>query len=147
MDFLNTFYASPFAPLAGGVIIGLAASMLWLLHGRIAGISGITGGLFDAPSGDKHWRLSFVLGLVAGGVLFSFMLPGAFGTAPVSLGVAVIAGVLVGFGTTLANGCTSGHGVCGVGRFSKRSLVATASFMSAGMLAVYAVRRLVEVSS
>src|SRR5690606_38293103 len=118
MSFLETLYDSPVAPLAGGVIIGLAAAMLWLLHGRVAGISGITGGLFDAPSGDRRWRLSFVLGLVAGGFAFSFALPAAFAAAPVSLGVAVLAGALVGLGTTLANGCTSGHGVCGVARLS-----------------------------
>jgi uncharacterized membrane protein YedE/YeeE len=147
MDLLNTFYASPFAPLAGGVIIGLASAMLWVLHGRVAGISGITGGLFVAPSGDRHWRLSFVLGLISGGLVLSFMLPGAFGSSPVSLGVAVVAGALVGLGTTLANGCTSGHGVCGIGRFSRRSMVATASFIGAGMAAVYAVRKLMEVSS
>lgn len=147
MTFLESFYASPFAPLAGGVIIGLAASMLWLLHGRVAGISGITGGLFDAPSGDKPWRLSFVLGLVGGGFAFSLALPSAFAASPVSLGVAVAAGALVGLGTTLANGCTSGHGVCGVARLSRRSIVATMSFMGAGMAAVYAVRKLMEVSS
>jgi uncharacterized membrane protein YedE/YeeE len=147
MNFLQTFYSSPVAPLAGGVIIGLAAAMLWLLHGRVAGISGIAGGLFDAPSGDRRWRLSFVLGLVSGGFVLSLALPSAFGVSPVSLGVAVLAGALVGLGTTLANGCTSGHGVCGVARLSKRSLVATMSFMGAGMLAVYALRKLMEVSS
>ena len=147
MNFLQTLYASPVAPLLGGVIIGLSAAMLWLLHGRVAGISGITGGLFDAPSDDRSWRLSFVLGLLAGGFVLSLALPSAFAASPVSLGVAVLAGALVGLGTTLANGCTSGHGVCGVARLSRRSIVATISFMGAGMAAVYLVRRLMEVGS
>ena len=142
MNPLHLLFESSYGPLAGGVMIGLAAALLWLVHGRIAGISGIAGGLFDAPRGDKRWRLSFVLGLVGGGVLFSRLLPEAFGAPSASVGVVVLGGALVGFGTTLANGCTSGHGVCGVARVSKCSLVATAAFMAAGMLAVYAARTL-----
>ncbi len=131
---------SPLAPLVGGSIIGAAAALLWLFQGRVAGISGIAGGLVDARSGDRSWRVMFVLGLVAGGAFMVRLAPGAFGASPVSIELVAFSGLLVGIGTTLANGCTSGHGVCGISRLSARSIAATVSFMSAGMLAVYLVR-------
>lgn len=139
------FWPPPDAPLAsllGGALIGLAAALLWLVNGRVAGISGISGGLIDG-SADRGWRLSFLLGLIAGGLAMSRLTPAAFEPAPVALGVAGLAGLLVGVGTTLANGCTSGHGVCGVARLSPRSLVATASFLASGVLTVYVARHLV----
>jgi uncharacterized membrane protein YedE/YeeE len=127
-------------PLVGGALIGAAAAIFWLLQGRMAGISGIVGGLFFARSGDRGWRALLLAGLLVGGALMARLLPSAFGPSPVSLGLVVASGLLVGIGTTLANGCTSGHGVCGVGRLSPRSLAATASFMTAGLFVVYLVR-------
>lgn len=126
--------------LVGGALIGAAAAIFWLLQGRMAGISGIVGGLFVARSGDRGWRALFLLGLLVGGALMARWLPSAFGPSPASLGLVIASGLLVGIGTTLANGCTSGHGVCGVGRLSPRSFAATASFMSAGLFVVYLVR-------
>jgi uncharacterized membrane protein YedE/YeeE len=140
-------------PLVGGLLIGAAAALLWVLQGRVAGISGIAGGLFDRPespvspgtpespeSGDRTWRLVFLLGLVGGGALMWRVLPGAFGLAAAAAGIgsigalalAAIAGLLVGLGTSISSGCTSGHGVCGISRLSPRSMVATATFMGAG---------------
>lgn len=126
-------------PLVGGLLIGLAAALLWLLDGRVAGISGIAGGLFGAAPGDRGWRWAFLGGLLAGGALMWQLLPGAFGAAAAggggfapSFAVAVIAGLLVGVGTSLSNGCTSGHGVCGISRLSRRSIAATMTFMAAG---------------
>lgn len=128
-------------PLAGGVLIGLASTSLLLLNGRVAGISGIAGGLVGLDTRDRGWRLAFVGGLIGGGVLLGLLLPGAIG-APVNAGVAapIVAGLLVGFGTRLGGGCTSGHGVCGVGRGSSRSIVATLTFMATGVLTVLVVR-------
>lgn len=128
---------SPVAPLAGGLLIGSAAALLWLVQGRVAGISGIAGGLLSARRGDRSWRWLFVLGLVVGGALMARLAPGAFGASPVSIELVALSGLLVGIGTTLANGCTSGHGVCGLSRLSSRSIAATVSFMGAGVLAAY----------
>ncbi len=125
-------------PLVGGLLIGLAAALLWLLDGRVAGISGIAGGLFGAATGDRGWRWAFLGGLLGGGALMWQLLPGAFGAAATggglvpSIAVAVIAGLLVGVGTSLSSGCTSGHGVCGISRLSRRSIAATMTFMAAG---------------
>ncbi len=131
---------TPVASLIGGVLIGVASVWLLAANGRIAGISGILHGLFAQPPGDRSWRLLFVLGLVAAGFAWH-LYPGApparegFG-----LGLATAAGLLVGFGTRIGGGCTSGHGVCGLGRFSLRSLVAVMVFMGAGMAATYVMR-------
>jgi uncharacterized membrane protein YedE/YeeE len=135
---------TPVASLIGGVLIGLASVWLLAANGRIAGISGILHGLFGAmsaqPPGDRSWRLLFILGLVAAGFVWhAFVAP-----APVregfGLGWAAAAGLLVGFGTRVGGGCTSGHGVCGLGRFSLRSLVAVMVFMATGMAATYVMR-------
>lgn len=131
------------APLLGGAVIGLAAAMLWLLKGRVAGVSGIAGDLLHSARGDRLWRALFLLGLAAGGLLMGRLWTGAFEAATASPGMLVAAGLLVGFGTALGNGCTSGHGICGVSRLSTRSLVAVGSFMGAGMLTVYFVRHVV----
>ena len=120
--------------ILGGVLIGLSASALFYFSGRIAGISGIVAGLMESPK-NGNWRLSFVGGLIMGGLILSEFFPTAF-EAPSgrSLMVIAMAGALVGFGTRLGNGCTSGHGVCGLTRFSRRSLVATLTFMATGFV-------------
>lgn len=132
-------------PLLGGAMIGLSAALMMLLHGKIAGISGIIGTLMTGEAGpkDRSWRALFFGGLVAGGLLMWVLNPAAFAfELDRSLGALAVAGLLVGFGTRLGNGCTSGHGVCGIARLSKRSLVATATFMLTGVIAVFVVNRL-----
>jgi uncharacterized membrane protein YedE/YeeE len=127
--------------LAGGMVVGLAAAGLLVLDGRIAGVSGIVGGLIGGRAGDAGWRLAFVAGLVAGGVGVSLLAPAPFhGLATTPYVVLVPAGLLVGFGASLGNGCTSGHGVCGISRLSPRSIAATLTFMLAGALTVFVVR-------
>jgi uncharacterized membrane protein YedE/YeeE len=129
--------------LLGGALIGVSASLLLLFNGRIAGISGITGGLLTPSSGDVGWRVAFIGGLVLGGALLMAFLPRAIGAPVMSgAGVAVLAGLLVGFGTRLGSGCTSGHGVCGVSRGSKRSWVATSVFVATAMGTVFVTRHL-----
>lgn len=120
----------PWGSLLGGGALGVSATLLLLMNGKVAGISGIVNGMMSPRSGDYAWRVLFVVGMVLGGAV-SMMVLGV--DAPsfegLSLPVLVIAGALVGFGTRLANGCTSGHGICGIGRLSKRSIVATMTFM------------------
>jgi uncharacterized membrane protein YedE/YeeE len=128
------------ASLAGGILIGLASVWLLAASGRIAGISGILHGLFAQPPGDRSWRLLFVIGLVTAGFGWHFLVAPATERAGFGLGWAAVAGLLVGFGTRIGGGCTSGHGVCGLGRFSLRSLVAVAVFMATGMVATYVMR-------
>lgn len=128
--------------LFGGSLIGLAASLMLLWNGRVTGISGIIYGAAIQPvKKDKEWRWSFVGGLLVGGFILHFFYPAAFsvGLRTESWTVAV-AGLLVGFGTVLGNGCTSGHGVCGISRLSPRSLIATGTFILAGILAVFLFR-------
>ena len=126
--------------LAGGVLIGAAASGLLVGAGRIAGVSGIVAGILRPRAADTSWRLAFVAGLVAGGIALAVVAPQAFaGPTVTSWPVLVLAGLLVGGGTRVANGCTSGHGVCGLGRRSVRSLVATLTFMTTGAVTVYVV--------
>lgn len=135
-----------FTPLAsgiGGMLIGAASAVLLVFNGRIAGISGIAGGVFSSvPASERGWRTAFLIGLLLGGVLLSVVLPTALGASPVSMPAIVGAGLLVGFGTRLGSGCTSGHGICGLSRFSARSLVATITFMAAGGLTVFVVLHL-----
>ena len=131
----------PLSALLGGALIGLASVLLMMLNGRIAGISGILGGVLVPGAGDRMWRIAFLAGLIAAPLLF-----GLFGRSaplpdmPTSWPVIVVAGLLVGFGARLGGGCTSGHGVCGVARFSLRSLVATGSFMVAAAIVVAVLR-------
>ncbi len=122
----------------GGMLIGLAAGLFWALNGRVAGISGIISGALTPRKGDAWWRWAFAGGLFAGGVILTFIRPLAFpaDAGRVTLMDAAVAGLLVGFGTVMGGGCTSGHGVCGVSRLSRRSLVATVVFILAGMLSV-----------
>ncbi len=130
-----------FGGLTGGMLIGLAAALLLLVNGRIAGISGILGGLITANSpSERLWRGAFIIGLVCGAAIYSWL----YGGLPLQLQAGnlllLLAGLLVGFGTRLGSGCTSGHGVCGLARRSPRSLVATATFIACGMLTVYVMR-------
>src|SRR5687768_15795972 len=129
---------TPVSALAGGVLIGLASVWLLAANGRIAGISGILHGLFAQPPGDRDWRMAFLAGLLTAGFAWTFI----FGSDSQERNLAAMAfaGLLVGFGTRLGGGCTSGHGVCGLGRLSLRSLVAVCVFMVAGMLSTYVVR-------
>ena len=129
--------------LAGGVFIGLSATLLLWLNGRIAGVSGILNGVLLPKAGDVAWRAAFLVGLVAAAGLYMIAVPGAPGPrTDFSHSRLVIAGLLVGFGTRMGNGCTSGHGVCGLGRLSLRSLAAVLSFMVAGMATTFVIRHL-----
>lgn len=126
----------------GGCLIGLASVLMLLFNGKILGVSGIVGGLFQKRSPEQIWRYAFVTGLFAGGGILSLVLPSAFSfPLPRSLFALVAAGLMVGYGTRLGNGCTSGHGICGLARFSKRSLAAVAVFMGMAFLTVL-IRRL-----
>jgi uncharacterized protein len=131
---------TPYASLAGGAVIGLAAAVLVLFNGRIAGISGVLGGLLKPLRGDIGWRLAFVGGLVAAPVVCALFAAVPAPHFPASWGAVVLAGILVGVGTRYGSGCTSGHGVCGLSRLSPRSLVATLTFMAAGFATVLVVR-------
>lgn len=134
---------TPLASLCGGMLIGLSASLLLLCDGKIAGISGIVGGLLNPPQNDTTWRVLFVAGLLVGGFLFRLFAPQVFTFSIArSTGALILAGLLVGFGTRLGNGCTSGHGVCGISRLSVRSLVATVTFMLTGIATVYIINHL-----
>ena len=134
---------TPWASLAGGMLIGLSAAMFLLFNGRIAGISGILGGLLQWPTGDLAWRIAFLLGLVGAPLVYGLFAP--LPTVQVDAGAItlVAAGLLVGIGTRYGSGCTSGHGVCGLSRRSPRSLVATGAFMVAGFLTVFIVRHVI----
>jgi uncharacterized protein len=131
--------------LVGGALIGCAAALLLLINGRIAGVSGIVGALVTGSvAGDRLWRMAFVLGLIVGAGLYALTAGGLvlkFQTQGVGI---VIAGLLVGVGTQLGSGCTSGHGVCGIARLSKRSIWATATFIGVGVLTVYVIRHVVS---
>ena len=131
---------TPYSALLGGALLGVSACLLLLALGRIAGISGIVAGLLAPVRGDRSWRLAFVLGLVAGCLLVRLGGSDAQPTLTASVPELVLAGLLVGFGTRLGNGCTSGHGVCGLARLSPRSLAATATFMAAGAVTVFVMR-------
>lgn len=134
---------TPIASTIGGLLIGLSAALMLLFHGRIAGISGIFRGVLQPKKGEFAWRATFIGGLVAGGAILVALMPDMFAVSIDRSVVAVAAaGLLVGFGTRLGNGCTSGHGVCGMSRLSARSFVATASFMTAGAITVFVVNHL-----
>ncbi|MBA5763945.1 YeeE/YedE family protein [Vibrio sp. 404] len=133
------FQAFPWESLFGGMLLGVSATMLLLFNGKVAGISGIVSGLFSAPQkGDYAWRVLFFTGMVLGGFftvhLFDLAIPEMEG---LNIWGVVLAGLLVGIGTRLGNGCTSGHGICGIGRLSKRSIIATCVFMSVAGLTVF----------
>ncbi|EKO3539362.1 YeeE/YedE family protein [Vibrio fluvialis] len=131
-------FTMPWESLLGGVLLGISATVMLLMNGKIAGISGILTGLLTPKSRDFAWRLLFAVGMVSGGVLgvlaFGSHIPAEFSASSLLLAVA---GLLVGIGTRLGNGCTSGHGICGIGRLSKRSIVATCVFMVVAAVTVF----------
>jgi len=134
---------TPVASLIGGILIGLSVSGLLLFNGKIAGISGIVVGLLSPTKSDIVWRATFVAGLLTGGFILELVSPEAFAINIARSGVTfALAGLLIGFGARLGNGCTSGHGVCGISRFSKRSITATATFIATGAAVVYVVNHL-----
>ena len=133
---------TPWSALAGGGLIGISVALLILLNGRIAGITGIIGGLFKPIKGDVAWRIAFTFGLIIAPIIWLL-----FGKLPeitidANYGLLVVAGLIVGFGARLGSGCTSGHGVCGISRLSPRSIVATFAFMGTGFLTVFIARHL-----
>jgi uncharacterized membrane protein YedE/YeeE len=132
---------TPISALIGGGLIGLSAALLLLFKGRVAGISGIVGGVLVPEKGDVDWRIVFVVGLILGGFLYQW-LGGDVSEikSVVSQPMLIAAGLLVGIGTTVGTGCTSGHGICGIARFSGRSMTATVSFMVTGIITVALVR-------
>jgi len=131
---------TPWSAALGGIVIGLAAALLVLANGRVAGISGIVGGMLKPRAGDVRWRLAFVAGLLLAPAAYAAFAPYPAATIEAGWPALIVAGLLVGLGTRCAGGCTSGHGVCGLSRLSPRSLAATLSFMAAGFLTVFAVR-------
>jgi uncharacterized membrane protein YedE/YeeE len=135
---------TPVSAAIGGALIGLSAVLLMLLNGRIAGVTGVFAGLIDPVGTDRAWRATFIIGLIAAplsAALVGFAIP--IPNMPRSLAVVAAAGLLVGFGTRLSNGCTSGHGVCGIARLSLRSLTATAVFMVTAVIVVALTRHVV----
>jgi len=134
---------TPWSAMTGGVLIGLAAALFLLVNGRVAGISGIVGGMLHPRSGDLAWRLAFIAGLLLAPWACATVGVQPSATIDASYPVLIAAGLLVGIGTRYAGGCTSGHGVCGLSRLSPRSLVATLSFMAAGFVVVYVVRHVI----
>lgn len=142
---LDLTHFSPATALAGGLVIGLASALFVLGSGRIAGISGILGGLLDADRGERAWRVAFTGGMLIAPWAFRLVAPLPTATVSASPPILVLAGLLVGIGTRYASGCTSGHGVCGISRGSARSVVATIAFMAAGFLTVLVSRHLVKI--
>jgi uncharacterized protein len=134
---------TPWSATIGGVVIGLAAALFVLVNGRVAGISGIVGGMLLPHAGDVVWRLAFISGLLLAPLASGTVALPTSATIDASYLVLIVAGFMVGIGTRYAGGCTSGHGVCGLSRLSPRSLVATLSFMTAGLVTVYVVRHVI----
>ena len=136
---------TPLASTLGGLLIGLASTLLLLMNGKIAGISGIVKASFWPAKNDLIWRILFILGLIIGGFIINILMPQT--TAKFHLDFQnirlIIAGLLVGFGTALANGCTSGHGICGLSRKSKRSIWAVISFMLAGFITSFILNQII----
>jgi uncharacterized membrane protein YedE/YeeE len=133
---------TPWTSLAGGVLIGLAAALFVMMNGRIAGISGVLGGLLSPRAGDIAWRVAFVAGILVAPSVYALVTTLPEATIDAGYPALVAAGLLVGVGTRFGSGCTSGHGVCGLSRLSPRSLVATLSFMAAGFATVFVTRHL-----
>jgi hypothetical protein len=131
---------TPGSAAIGGVIIGIAVAMFAFVNGRIAGVSGIVGGLLRPAPGDVAWRLAFVAGLIAAPIVYAIVAALPLVVIEAGYPTLVVAGLLVGIGTRYGAGCTSGHGVCGISRFSPRSIVATLSFMAAGFATVFVAR-------
>jgi uncharacterized protein len=134
---------TPWSSLVGGLLIGLAVTMFALLNGRIAGISGVLGGLLRPAAGDIGWRVAFIGGLVGAPLVYQLLAPLPAIEVDAGTATLIVAGLLVGIGTRYGSGCTSGHGVCGLSRMSPRSLVATLAFMFAGFATVFLVRHFI----
>ena len=142
--FINWSQFTPWSALAGGAVVGIAVASLMLLNGRVAGISGIVGGLFKMQKGDMDWRIAFVAGLIAAPLVWQL-----FASLPAiridgGYAAMAIAGLVVGIGTRYGSGCTSGHGVCGLSRLSPRSIIATLVFMGTGFATVYVIRHVIH---
>ena len=139
---------TPLSATAGGVLIGISVTLLLLFNGRIGGVSGIMNGALFAPKGDRIWRLTFLAGLVLGAFIFHLLAPHFTvlrqGYPLLLLG---LGGFLIGFGTRMGGGCTSGHGICGIANLSIRSLIATLTFMATGMITVYTIRHILELAA
>lgn len=131
---------TPLASAFGGMLIGLSALFLMLMHGRIAGLSGIIGGLLPPFPGDWRWRLAFIGGAIAGPTLYMAMAEPVAFSVPAGTLTLILGGIVVGIGVTFGNGCPSGHGVCGIGRLSPRSIVATLTFMATALVTVHVIR-------
>jgi len=137
---IDWLHFTPWSSLAGGMLIGLAAALLILFNGRVAGISGILGGLLRPSAGDSAWRLLFLLGLVLAPLLWRLAAPLPLPHIAAGPGMLLAAGLLVGIGTRYGSGCTSGHGVCGMARLSPRSIAATCTFVATGFVTVWLLR-------
>ncbi|ANI30034.1 YeeE/YedE [Yersinia entomophaga] len=137
IDWMNF---TPYSAAAGGIILGCSVALFWVFNGKITGISGIFGGLLAGKKGDISWRLAFLIGLIASPLVYALFLPLPAIRIDADIGTLVAAGLLVGIGTRYGSGCTSGHGVCGLSRFSLRSLAATLSFMLGGFFTVWLIR-------
>ena len=139
---------TPLSATAGGVLIGISVTLLLLFNGRIGGVSGIMNGALFAPKGDRIWRLTFLVGLVLGAFIFHLLAPDFTvlrqGYPLLLLG---LGGFLIGLGTRMGGGCTSGHGICGIANLSIRSLIATLTFMATGMITVYTIRHILELAA
>ncbi len=141
---IDTANFTPGLSLLGGVLAGAASALFILNNGRIAGISGILGGLLNPRKDDIIWRIAFVLGLIAAPTVTFMFMPAPEVTIEAETATLLIAGILVGVGTRYGSGCTSGHGICGLSRLSPRSLIATLSFMVAGMAVVFVMRHILN---
>lgn len=138
---------TPVSALTGGALIGISATLLLLFNGRMAGVSGIMNGVFDSSRNEMSWRLAFLAGLVIGAFLFNLIVPDFFTARQgYPLGLLAAGGFLVGFGTRMSNGCTSGHGICGIANLSPRSILATLTFMAGGIITVYIIRHILELT-
>lgn len=144
MPSIDWIHFTPWASLAGGLLIGLSAAVFILVNGRILGVSGIVGGLLRPQRGDVGWRLWFILGMLAAPILWAILAGPSVSNIDSSWTTLTIAGLLVGLGTRFGSGCTSGHGVCGISRLSPRSLVATLVFMAMGFITVYLIRHVLN---
>lgn len=140
---IDWIHFTPWSSLIGGLLIGLAGTLLILLNGKIAGISGITAGLLSPVKQDTGWRIAFISGLLLAPMLYQLLFTRPVIDITATPAVLILAGMLVGFGTRLGSGCTSGHGVCGIARRAPRSLVATLVFLSVGMLTASVLRHLI----
>lgn len=143
---IDTASFTPWTSLAGGLLIGTGIALFALLAGRVAGISGIIGGLLLPVRGETGWRVAFLAGLIGAPLAFALFMPLPAARVEADIPVLLLAGLLVGVGTRYGSGCTSGHGICGLSRRSPRSVAATAAFMAAGFLTVWLLRHALELA-